>query len=110
MRAARHGEAPWSAVANGIRVRVRLTPKSSRDAVEGLEQTADGPAIKVRVRAAPEKGEANAALAKALAKWLGVPKSRVELVGGAQSRLKTLLVSGNAAELSTRMVARLESV
>ena len=44
-------------------VTVRLTPKGGRDAVDGIERMADGRSVlKVRVRAAPSEGEANAAL------------------------------------------------
>lgn len=98
---------PWTAVAGGLKVRVRLTPKANRDAVGGVEETGEGPALGVRVRAVPEKGEANAALTRAVADWLGVPKSAVELAAGGKSRLKTLLVSGNGRELERRIAARL---
>jgi methylenetetrahydrofolate dehydrogenase (NADP+)/methenyltetrahydrofolate cyclohydrolase len=40
----------WTATSNGLKVRVRLTPKSSRDGVDGVENTADGLAFKVHVR------------------------------------------------------------
>jgi uncharacterized protein YggU (UPF0235/DUF167 family) len=40
---------------------VRLTPKGGWDAVDGIEQLADGRSVlKVRVRAAASDGEANA--------------------------------------------------
>ncbi|MEQ1648106.1 MAG: DUF167 family protein, partial [Hyphomicrobiaceae bacterium] len=48
---------PWRATKDGLELRVRLTPKSSRDAVEGIETTADGPALKARVTAIPEDGK-----------------------------------------------------
>ena len=47
-----------------------------------------------RVRAAPEKGEANAALEKLLAKSLGVPKSNVQVARGTTARLKTIEIEG----------------
>ena len=68
---------------------MRLTPKGGRDAVDGIKTMSDGRAVlKLRVRAAPFEGEANAALGRVLAKALGVPPSRVEIVGGATSRIK----------------------
>lgn len=93
-------------MADGLRLRVRLTPRSAQDAVEGIEATAEGAALKVRVRAVPEDGAANAALAATVARWLGVPKSTVELVAGGKSRLKTLLVAGDGNELARRVSAR----
>ena len=98
---------PWVAAANGLRVRVRLTPKSSRDEISGVEATAEGPALKARVRAVPEDGKANAAVSELLAKWMGVPKSSVTLAAGAKSRVKTLHVAGPTADLATRIAALL---
>jgi uncharacterized protein (TIGR00251 family) len=85
-------------------ITVRLTPKGGRDAIEGYETLADGRTVlKVRVRAAPSDGEANAALGRVLAKALGVPPSRVNIVGGATSRIKRVEVSGDAAMLSAAL-------
>jgi uncharacterized protein YggU (UPF0235/DUF167 family) len=99
--------APWTAIASGLKVRVRLTPKSRRDAVEGIEATAEGPALKVRVRPAPENGEANAALVRTVADWLDVPRSAIELVAGGKSRIKTLVVAGERDRLCALIAARL---
>jgi uncharacterized protein (TIGR00251 family) len=91
----------WTAAADGAVVTVRLTPKGGRDAVDGVETLADGRAVlKVRVRAAPSEGEANAALGRVLGKALGVPPSRVEIVGGATSRVKRVKVVGETAALA----------
>ncbi len=100
------GADPWTVTADGLRVRLRLVPKSSRDAIEGLEATPEGPALKARVRAVPEDGKANAAVAQLLAKWLGVPKSSVTLVAGHKSRTKTLHVAGDGVALAATMAAR----
>jgi len=99
---------PWSVHADGVTVRVRVTPKSSRDAVEGIETTAQGAAIKVRVRAVPDKGAANTAVAATLADWIGVPKSTVELVSGSTARVKSLAINGDGAALAARLAQRLE--
>jgi uncharacterized protein len=79
---------------DGIDVFVRLTPKSSVDRIEKVVTSADGRAYLVaRVRAVPEKGEANAALARLLADAAGLPRSTVEIVAGHTSRLKTVRIS-----------------
>jgi uncharacterized protein len=92
---------PWSAAANGLTVTVRLTPKGGRDAIETL---ADGNTVlKVRVRAAPHGGAANQALCRVLAKALGVPPSRVEITGGATSRIKRVKIVGDAAALAAAL-------
>jgi uncharacterized protein len=96
----------WSPVAGGIRLRVRVTPRGGRDAVEGVGADGDElPHIKVRVAAAPVDGDANDSVEKLLAKWLGVPKTRVEVVGGSTVRLKTVQVDGDPVQLLHRCQA-----
>jgi uncharacterized protein (TIGR00251 family) len=98
---------PWSAAADGIVVTVRLTPKGGRDGIDGIETLADGSSVlKMRVRAAPHEGAANDALCRVLAKAVGVPFSRIEIVSGATSRIKRLKIMGDAAA----MAAKLEKV
>ncbi|HWX14189.1 MAG TPA: DUF167 family protein [Methylocella sp.] len=88
---------PWHLRDNELFLSVRLTPKSSRDEIDGIGLLADGRSIlKVRVRAVPENGKANTALLRLLAKTLRVPASAVRLESGASGRLKTLCVQGNA--------------
>lgn len=78
---------------------LRLTPGASADRIDGWDVDADGrPVLKVRVRARPVEGEANAALIKLIAKTLGVPKSAVSLARGGQSRTKRLEVDGLTEE------------
>ncbi len=85
---------------DGVDIFVRLTPRSSRDAIDGIGKASDGSThLAARVRAVPEKGAANAALIKLAATWLGVPKSRVSVASGATSRLKTVRVTGDAVAL-----------
>ena len=93
---------PWLVAADGVVIDVRLTPKGGRDAVDGIERLADGRAvIKARVRAAPSDGEANAALAKLIARTLRVAPSKVTLIAGATARIKRLKVAGDAPALTT---------
>ena len=105
MRAADDG--PLRAGKDHVLLRVRLTPKSARDAVEGLAETAEGSALQVRVRAAPEEGAANAALGKLIARWLGVPKTTVSLLSGTRSRVKTIAIRGAPAELEALIAGKL---
>lgn len=95
---------PWAPCKDGIALAVRLTPKSSRDVVEGIAHLADGRAVlKVRVRAVPEAGAANEALLRLLAKSLSLPPSGVHLESGATSRLKTVFIAGDPAALAAKL-------
>jgi uncharacterized protein (TIGR00251 family) len=88
---------PWKAVADGVFVDVRLTPRGGRDAIEGVESRADGRVVlKARVRAAPFEGEANDALCRLLARALDVPPRDVTIAAGATARIKRVLVKGQA--------------
>lgn len=86
---------------DGFRLRVRLTPKGGADAIDGPGAGADGTAfLKARVRAAPEKGQANTALEALIAKALGIPKSAVTVDKGATGRLKIVAVKANGEALA----------
>ena len=101
---------PYEADADGLRLRVRLTPRGGRDALEGVDTLADGRAVlKARVRAAPEKGLANAALEILVAKSLRVPKSTVSVVAGGTGRVKVVEVSGSSADLAETIEALLRA-
>jgi uncharacterized protein (TIGR00251 family) len=98
------GGAPWRVVAGGLVLTVRLTPKGGRDAIDGIEHMADGRSVlKVRVRAAPREGEANDALARLLAKSLGVPARQVTLAAGATARIKRLEIAGAGPALAAAL-------
>jgi hypothetical protein len=79
---------------------VRVTPRSSRDELQGWQ---DG-VLRVRLKAPPVDGRANEALCRYLASLLGVPAGDVTVVGGQTARIKRLRVEGLAAdEMKTRL-------
>ncbi len=83
---------------------VRLTPKSAKDVIEGVEAADDGRAhLKARVCAVPQNGKANAALVKLLAKWLGLAPRDIMIATGATSRLKQIRISGDPEELALKL-------
>ena len=90
--------------AHGSVLTVIVVPRATRSSIE---QLADG-AIQVRVTAPPVDGAANAALLRFLAGVLAVPRSRLEIIGGASSRRKRITVNGvTPDELETRLQAAL---
>jgi len=69
---------------------VRVTPRASRDAIEGEHQGA----LKVRLTATPVDHRANDALRRLLAERLKAPVSAVRIVAGEKSRTKRVEIAG----------------
>lgn len=78
----------------GVRLSLRVTPRASVNAVDGERE---GRLI-VRVTAAPEGGNANAAVCRVIAKRLRIGKTSVEVTGGATSREKLVEIDGVTAQ------------
>jgi hypothetical protein len=74
---------------DGALIRVWVVPGASRSELGGLH----GDAVRIRVAAPAEGGRANAAVVDLMAAATGAD---VELVRGAGSRAKTLLVRGRS--------------
>ncbi|MBV9434110.1 MAG: DUF167 domain-containing protein [Hyphomicrobiales bacterium] len=92
------------APADDLRLDVRLTPRASRDCLEGETRLSDGRRVlSARVRAIPEKGAANEAILALIAESFGVAPSRVTLIAGANSRLKSVRIEGDPATLAATL-------
>ena len=88
---------------NGVRFGVKAVPGASRDGIAGEL----GGALKVRVSRPAERGKANAAIVKLLAKALGVKRHAVRIVSGKTSPSKTVEVAGiTAAEAASHLAER----
>jgi uncharacterized protein YggU (UPF0235/DUF167 family) len=95
---------PWVVAPEGLRLYVRLTPRGGRDAIDGVGELADRQIVlKLRVRAAPSEGEANAALIALVARSLAVPRSSVTLIAGGAARRKALLIAGDGGLIARRL-------
>jgi uncharacterized protein YggU (UPF0235/DUF167 family) len=80
---------------------VRLTPRGGEERIDGWGRGADGePVLKVRVRAPPADGEANAALVALIARTLGSPRAEVRIAAGHASRRKLLEIDAEPARLA----------
>jgi len=83
-----------------VKLRIKVVPSSSKDVIaEWLDDT-----LKVRVRAPPEKGKANAAVEKLIEKTLGLPRGHVHIVSGKTSGRKVIEIPGmSASEVRARL-------
>jgi uncharacterized protein len=97
---------PFRASPDGVRVRLKVTPKAKREQVGGLLDEPDGTkALKIAVTAAPEDGKANAAVIALLAREWGVAKSAISVVSGATDRRKLVEIRGPSQELLAKLRA-----
>jgi uncharacterized protein (TIGR00251 family) len=70
---------------------LHVQPGSKNSGIGGLH----GEALKIRLAALPVEGRANEALRKFIADLFAVPQRHVELIQGAQSRRKIVVISGS---------------
>ena len=85
----------------GVIIPVKVVPGASRDKVAGVL----GDCVKITTSSAAEKGKANAAVAKTLAKALGVDPRDVTLVAGQTNPRKEFLVAGLSLEQCRQRLA-----
>ncbi|MBK8160580.1 MAG: DUF167 domain-containing protein [Rhodospirillaceae bacterium] len=91
----------YERLANGLRLRLRVTPKSRRAGPQGFVDLPEGGvALKFGINAAPEDGKANAAVIALLAKHLPVAKAAISVAVGAKDRRKLVDIRGDPEALA----------
>jgi uncharacterized protein len=84
----------------GLTFDIQVIPHASRMEIVGVQEGA----FKIKVTVPPVEGAANEACIKLLAKELGLKKSQMEIISGAKSRKKTIMVKDiSKAELETKI-------
>ncbi len=95
----------WRETRAGLLLFLKVTPNASRDEIGEVVADVDGQGqLVVRVRAVPEKGKANKAVVKLIAKKLGCRASAVEVLKGDTSRQKQICIADLSEE---ELMARL---
>jgi len=87
-------KAEFKITSDGILVPIKIIPKASSDKIVGWEENA----LKIRITAIPEKGEANQSVIKILSKTLKIAKSNIVIVKGETSRNKIILFRGETLD------------
>lgn len=90
----------WRIVPEGVEIDVSVSPKSGRSEVQGFDGWRNR--LIVKLKAPPEKGEANRELVELLGVDLG---AKVEVIRGHTSRAKTVLALGEAAAIEKKLEA-----
>lgn len=75
---------------HGIIIPIKVIPNSSKNEIVGWENDV----LKIKIKAIPEKGNANQMLVSFLAKYLKISKSSVILHSGEKSRYKRICITG----------------
>lgn len=81
-------------IARGVLLPVKVLPNSHCNEIIGWELEE----LKIRISAAPEKGNANDALLRFLAKFFKISRSSVTLLSGSTSRHKRVHLTGISLE------------
>jgi uncharacterized protein (TIGR00251 family) len=95
---------PYGAIEGGVRLALRLTPRASKNTVDGIVVEADGRSLlKLRLVAPPVEGAANEALVAFLAKSLSLRKADITIRSGAASRTKILHLAGDSSAILQKL-------
>ncbi len=76
------------------RLKLHVTPGAREEGIAGWR----GGSLRLKVRERPQKGQANEAVLRLLARRLGIPRARLSIVHGAVSRDKLVEVDGFSDE------------
>ncbi|MDR2755089.1 MAG: DUF167 domain-containing protein [Planctomycetaceae bacterium] len=90
----------------GVVLAVRAQPGSKRDEIRGVQ---DG-SLKVTVTQIPEKGKANKAIRKQLAKSLELKISQIELLSGETTSQKKFLLRNIDPETIQTKIKKLQQI
>lgn len=82
----------------GAVLAVRVTPRASRSAFQGVLMKEDQPMLRIALHAPPIDGRANQELIAFLSRQFDLPPSSLEIIRGMQSREKLVRAIGVSAE------------
>jgi uncharacterized protein (TIGR00251 family) len=82
----------------GAVLAVRVTPRASRSAFQGVLMKEDQPMLRIALHAPPIDGRANEELIAFLSRQFDLPPSSLEIIRGMQSREKLVRAIGVSAE------------
>ena len=81
---------PYRRTKDGVSIRVKVRPRSSRKGIEGVS----GDIVNISLTSPPVEGAANEQLIEVLSEELGVKKSAIQILRGASSRYKVIAIKG----------------
>jgi hypothetical protein len=95
----------WARFSQGVwTLQIHVQPGAKSSEVIGEH----GDRLKIKISAPPADNAANEALIEFIARTAGVPKSRVKLVRGQTSRLKTLEVEAQEGQFIEKLLTTIK--
>ena len=70
-------------------IKVKVFPKSKKEEIIKKSENS----FEIRIKAKPERGEANEAAIRLLASFLRIPREKIRIIKGAKQRNKILRIS-----------------
>ena len=84
-----------------MKLHIKVIPSSSKDCIAGWL----GEALKVKVKAPPEKGKANKAIMKVLEKSLDLAKGSIDITSGTTSSRKVIVIKDENDDVINKKLA-----
>ena len=75
-----------------MKIKVKIKPNSKENVVEKIEDNSLDYSYFIKVNASPIDNKANLELINVLSKYFDLPKSKISLVKGLRSKIKTLVI------------------
>lgn len=83
-------------IPNNGYLRIKVIPRSQKNEIADIFKDEEGEeTIKIRIKAPPEKGKANAELIKFLSKTFNIKRDTISIISGKTDRLKLIKISNN---------------
>lgn len=87
-----------------VQLPLRVTPRAAKNVVDGWRADAAGDdRLLVRVTAPADKGKANKAVIRLIAKSMGVAPGRIQIIRGETDRNKVLAFDGETSDIRDRI-------
>ncbi len=90
----------YSISKDGIILHIKVVPRASKNEVIGIM----GDRLKVKIKAPPVDGEANAEIIRFFSKLLGIPKKQIKILRGLNASSKDILFYNMDENLITRIL------
>lgn len=86
-------------IPNNGYIRIKIIPRSQKNEITEIIKDEEGEkTIKIRIKAPPEKGKANAELIKFLSKTFNIKRDAISIISGKTDRLKLIKISNNGPD------------